>query len=153
MMKKLSILVLGSFILISMLTGCEKATNVSLEQINEALLVDETRVKEVGSKELRRFIGVNPNEILGYVYYVSISSMEVEEILVVEVKDRSQLEDIESMVEARVESQINRFSGYKPENCSLLDNYELKVRGSYLFFAVSNEVDTYCDAFLNAFRK
>ena len=57
------------------------------------------------------------------------------------------------MVEARVESQINRFSGYKPENCSLLDNYELKVRGSYLFFAVSNEVDTYCDAFLNAFRK
>ena len=91
--------------------------------------------------------------ILGYVYYVSISSMEVEEILVVEVKDRSQLEDIESMVEARVESQINRFSGYKPENCSLLDNYELKVRGSYLFFAVSNEVDTYCDAFLNAFRK
>lgn len=152
-MKKLGILVLGGFVLINLLAGCEKTSHVSLQQIKETLVVDETRVKEGGSKELRRFIGINPNEILDYVYYVSISSMDVEELLVIEVKDSSQLEEVELMIEARVESQINRFSGYKPENCGVLDNYELKVRGNYLLFVVSSDVDTYCDAFLNVFRK
>lgn len=154
-MKKISMTLMGIILVMFFLLGCEKTSDVSLEEIKEMLnlVVDETVVEDGGSKALRRFIGVNPNEVEGFIYYVSISSMDVEEILVIEVKNSDQLESIETLIELRVENQINRFSGYNPNNCGLLEEYELKVKGNYLFFTVSTDVDTVTDAFLSAFRK
>lgn len=155
MIRKMRLLIIIGFGLFSILVGCEKIADVSLSQIQSDLnlVIDKTILKEGNGQDLRRFIGINPNEVDDFFYYISISSMDVEELLVIKMKDGEQGESFQSLIETHVENQINLFSGYKPENCGLLNNYELKVRGNYLYFAVSKDIDIITDAFLNEFEQ
>jgi len=46
-----------------------------------------------------------------------------------------------------VESRQQIFEGYAPEQARLLESARQSVRGSYIFFAVSENADRYMEAF------
>ena len=73
--------------------------------------------------------------------------MEVEEILVVKLKDFSQSESVETAIEERLRRQLESFEGYGPEQCRLLNDHVLDIRGNYILYAVDEKAETVDQAF------
>ena len=69
--SRTSILNLFSFILIStVLTSCTVEKDISLDDIvNEISIEDDDRLVEGKASDLRRIIGINPNEVDEFIYY------------------------------------------------------------------------------------
>ena len=59
--------------------------------------------------------------------------MDVNEVLIVKVKDKSQIESLEDSIDSRINYQLQSFSGYGPEQCALVNDYELKTKGDFVF--------------------
>ncbi|MGN0203068.1 MAG: DUF4358 domain-containing protein [Coprococcus sp.] len=87
----------------------------------------------------KRLYGINANDYEDVRLYVSGSNMEVEELLIVKLKDQSQAESVESAINTRLEKQLQSFEGYGPEQCKLLEDHILDVRGNYILFIVHND--------------
>lgn len=102
---------------------------------------------EQGSQALKRYYGLNSEEYDGVLYYSSEFSISAEEVLLVCVKDDSQVQEVREAAEARIEDRLNDFEGYAPEEVQLLEEARLLVRGKYIFLAVAPEADVYADVF------
>ena len=80
-------------------------------------------------------------------YYASASGISAEEVLLIQVADSSQISQVTDALEEHVESRQQIFEGYAPEQARLLESARQSVRGSYIFFAVSENADRYMEAF------
>ena len=128
--------------------------NLSAKDIQKSIV--ETglvkNMEDTGSKGLKRYYGLNSSDFDSVVLYTPESSMEVDEMLIVKVKDKSQIEGLEDTIDNRVNSQLQSFGSYGPEQCGLLNNYELKTEGKYVFFAVSENAEKLKEAFKEAIK-
>ena len=152
-LKKILINITAAVCICISLTGCTKVNeNLSAKDIQKSIV--ETglvkNMEETGSKGLKRYYGLNSSDFDSVVLYTPESSMEVDEMLIVKVKDKSQIEGLEDTIDNRVNSQLQSFGSYGPEQCGLLNNYELKTEGKYVFFAVSENAEKLKEAFKEA---
>lgn len=136
-------------------TGCTKVNDDLTAKDIQKSIVKTGLVKnmqETGTKGLKRYYGLNSSDYDSVVLYTPESSMEVDEMLIVKVKDKSQIESLEDTIDSRVNSQLQSFGSYGPEQCALLNNYELKAAGKYVFFAVSENAEDLKEAFKEAIK-
>ncbi|MDK2562523.1 DUF4358 domain-containing protein [Romboutsia sedimentorum] len=151
MNKKLKRSLISSIVMISMIfmSGCGNSQDKNLGDIEKYISskVSLDKMEKGTSKTLKRYYGLNSNELEDFVLYTSKSTMDVDEMLMVKVKDESQIQSIEDVIDFRINKQLESFSGYGPKQCELLDNYEIKVKGKYVFFAVSEKAQEMKDAF------
>lgn len=154
-LKKLFLKIMTIVCISTVLAGCTKVNdNLSARDIQKSI-VDTGLVKnmeETGTKGLKRYYGLNAGDFDSVVLYTPESSMEVDEMLIVKVKDKSQIEGLEDTIDNRVNSQLQSFGSYGPEQCGLLNNYELKTEGRYVFFAVSENAEQLKEAFKEAIK-
>ena len=78
--------------------------------------------------------------------------MSVNEVLVVKVKDESQIEDIEKAVQTRLDTQKKSFEGYGVEQTKLLRSAVVESKGSYTILVVSKDADKIDEAFRKSIR-
>lgn len=110
----------------------EVAVAVSMEiNIDELTSYKKNKVK----KEF----GIEFDGIDSFVYYASDSVMNVEELLVIKLKEGAKADDITEKIEARVKDKQVLFEGYAPEQSALLKNYVLSVSHGFIFYAVGEE--------------
>lgn len=134
--------------------GCGVNNDKSVDQI-ETEMKQEVRFDKMekgDSKSLKRFYKLNANDYDGVILYTPESTMDVSEVLIVKVKDKSQIESLEDSIDSRVNYQLQSFSGYGPEQCALVDNYELKSKGNFVFFAISENAQQIKEAFLDSIK-
>lgn len=135
--------------------GCSSVNDNLTAQDIQKSIVDTGLVKnmeETGTKGLKRYYGLNASDFDSVVLYTPESSMAVDEMLIVKVKDKSQVEGLEDAIDARINSQLQSFGSYGPEQCALVNNYELKTKGRYVFFAVSENAEGLKEAFKEAIK-
>lgn len=131
-------------ILLAFIFFLQKGEGVSLapmETVAGAVTkaVDMERLSLGDNRMLRRLYGIQAGDYENVVLYVSGSNMEVEEILIVKLRDLDQAETVKEAAEARVKKQLKSFEGYGPEQCSLLKSHVLDVRGNYILFLVNEK--------------
>ena len=114
--------------------------------------VDLSNMEKGDSKSLKRFFGINSNDVEDFILYTPKSTMDVEEMLIVKLKDSSQATGIEDAIDSRVNKQIESFSGYGPKQVALLQDYEVKNKGDYVFYTVSKDVEKITDAFKESIK-
>lgn len=134
--------------------GCGVNNDKSVDQI-ETVMKQEVKFDKMekgDSKSLKRFYKLNANDYDGVILYTPESTMDVSEVLIVKVKDKSQIESLEESIDSRVNYQLQSFSGYGPEQCGLVDNYELKSKGNFVFFAISENAQQIKEAFLDSIK-
>jgi len=152
-MKKLGLIIL--IILLALpLFGCSQNTTPPLSNIESDLLASgatQGMIKADG-KALKRFYGLNIGDFEEVAVYSPSNYMDVSEMLIIQSKDVAQLDLIEIAVDARVAKQLENFSGYGPEQCALLDNYELKIIGNTLFYCVSPDAANLKDTFKKSMK-
>ena len=79
--------------------------------------------------------------------YIPDDVMSVNEILVVRVKDESQVESVETAVQDRLATQKKSFEGYGVEQTKLLRSAIEESKGYYVLLAVSEDADSIEAAF------
>jgi hypothetical protein len=57
------------------------------------------------------------------------------------------MEEIKQAVQERIDSRLNDFEGYVPEEAKRMKEAKISVRGKYLFFVVSSDADLIMDLF------
>ena len=117
-LKKILINITAAVCICISLTGCTKVNeNLSAKDIQKSIV--ETglvkNMEETGSKGLKRYYGLNSSDFDSVVLYTPESSMEVDEMLIVKVKDKSQIGGLEDTIDNRVNSQLQSFGSYGPE--------------------------------------
>ncbi len=135
--------------------GCGVNNNKNIDQI-EASMKQEVQFEKMekgDNKSLKRFYKLNANDYDGVVLYTPKSTMDVNEVLIVKVKDKSQIESLEDSIDSRINYQLQSFSGYGPEQCALVNNYELKTKGNFVFFAISENAEQIKEAFLDSIKQ
>lgn len=137
------------------MTGCGVNQNLTAKDIQTSMLKTDLvkKMDESSTKGLKRYYGLNSKEFDSVVLYIPKSSMEVNEMLIVKVKDKSQIDILESAIDNRVNSQLKNFNGYGPKQCALVNNYELKVKDKYVFFAISENAEQLKEAFKKAIEQ
>ncbi|WP_025161524.1 DUF4358 domain-containing protein [Paraclostridium bifermentans] len=135
-------------------SGCGINNDKSASSITEDIskTVNLNNMEKSDSKSLRRFFCLNSSEFEDFSIYIPKSTMDVEEMLVIKVKDKGQIQGIEDAIDSRVNKQIESFSGYGPKQVALLQDYEVKDKGNFVFYAVSKDLDKLTDAFKESIK-
>ena len=95
-------------------------------------------------------MGINYQNYDSFIYYKSKESLGVDEVLVVKVKNTSDMEGLKDAVESRIKSQEKVFDGYGTEQMKLLKNGIVETKGKYLFYCVSEDSAQYEEVFRDA---
>ena len=100
--------------------------NLNLDSIN---IGDE--------KTLKNLYYINMNSIEDFISYAPKSNMDVEEILILKLKNGASMDEIKTKVNTRLEKQSESFKNYNPEKYEIIENAILEEEGQYLIFIIS----------------
>lgn len=117
-----------------------------VEQTLENAL-DTENIQKAGVQGLKRYYGLNAADYEGVMLYTAVSSLSVEEVLLIKVKEENQVKEVRTAIEERLESRKNDFKGYAPKQAQLIEQAKVAVRGKYIFLAVSPNAEKYSEAF------
>lgn len=146
-MKYVVFVLIIAFVVVLMLynSGSSKPYEEVRQSLEAAL--DKESLTEQDQTALRKNFNLNAADYAGVMYYSTGANISAEEVLLVKVKNDSQVQEVTAAVDQRIESRINDFEGYAPDEVKLLENARRSVRGTYIFFACSPKADEYLSAF------
>ncbi|MFR4998561.1 DUF4358 domain-containing protein [Clostridium paraputrificum] len=150
-MRKLSFLM----IVLAMFTmsGCTKSyKNITTDEISNNILHEDEKLQKSGKKMLKRLYGLNSDDYEEVSLGISKSTMEVNEFLIIKVKDKNQIESIESAMEQRVSNQLNNFGGYSPEQTKIIEDYELIARDKFVFLCIGENAENNKQIFIESIK-
>lgn len=147
MIKKLLIAII--FLFCTTLLACTSHHNINLEDFDKTLNeeIDLTTLNKGSSKELKRFFGLMADDFNSFLLYTPANTMDVNELLILELTDTSNVNNLKDIIENRIDSQIELFGSYGPAQCAMLEDYVLKTKGKYIFYCVSDNNDKIYDLF------
>ena len=144
-----SVLIVAFIVVLMLYTS---GSSKSFDEIKKAvvLALDKSNLQERDTASFKRDTGLNAADYAAVMYYASDSYISAEEVLLIEVKSKGQIQEVTQAVEARIASRINDFDGYAPEEVKLLEDAKMSVRGEYIFLAVAPKAEEYLSAFRNS---
>lgn len=145
--KYLMVVLLVAYVVF--LIAREGNDSVSVDAIDKNIMkVTNTEGLSKGNtQDLKKYYGLNADDYAGAVLYIPDDVMSVNEILVIKVKDKSQVESVEQAIEERLETQKNNFEGYGVEQTKLINSAVVETKGYYVLVAVSKDADKIDGAF------
>lgn len=148
---KYILIVLLLVFVVSLLRG-DDISEAKIEDVKKAVTkaMDMKGLSEADNRMVKRFYGLNANDYEGVSLFVSDSNMEVEEVLIVKLKDTSQAEQVEAAIKERLDSQLESFEGYGVEQTKLLKDHVLDVEGNYILYVVNKKAKGADKAFQNS---
>ena len=119
------------------------------EEVEDAVSssLDKSNLVRQDGAAFKREFGLSEADYAGVMYYASEFSISAEEVLVILVKDESQVQEVMEAIDRQVEARKNDFDGYAPEEVKLLEDAKQSVRGSYIFFAAAPKAEEYLETF------
>ncbi len=143
------ILIVALLVFIGGLLRNGEVSNSKISKVTENVTksIDMEKLSESDHRMVKRLYGINANDYEGVSLYVAGSNMEVEELLIVKLKSTEQAEAVEEAIKKRLDKQLESFEGYGPEQCKLLNDHVLDVRGNYILYVVNNKAKAADKAF------
>lgn len=149
-MKYVVFLFIIVFVVVLMMytSGSSKSFDEVRQSVEAAL--DTESLTEQEASVFKRNFGLNAADYTGVMYYSTGANISAEEILLIKVRSEDQIQEVTNAIDEIVESRINDFEGYAPDEVKLLEDARQSVRGTYIFFAASEKADDYLSAFANS---
>lgn len=145
--KYLMVIALIAYVVFLISREGNNTASVDTIEKNITKTVSVKGMKKGTTQDLKKYYGLNANDYDGTMLYIPDDVMSVNEILVVKVKDESQVEAVEAAVEGRLSTQKKSFEGYGVEQTKLLKSAIEESKGYYVLLAVSKEADRIDTAF------
>ena len=147
LVKAVFLIVLAVFLIFVYWT--ESAKDVPMANIEKKLLKNKY-VKEMQvqtPRELERYMQISASDYDGFFYARSVNNLAVDEVLVIKVKSREQLNHLKDAVDNRLKQQTTNYQGYAPKQVSMLKNAQSFTKGNYIFYCVSKKPDSISEDF------
>lgn len=131
----------------------EKISNANFEDVFSAVLTNAelpVDMHEADRRMVKRFYGLNANDYENCVLYSPGSNMDAHELLLIQMKDLSQRDTVESAIQKRLSTQKKSFDGYGAEQTKMLNDCVLKIKGNYVLFLVCDDAAKAGTAFVEA---
>ena len=147
LVKAVFLIVLAIFLVFVYWT--ESAKDVPMANIEKKLLKNKY-VKEMQvqtPRELERYMQISASDYDGFFYARSVNNLAVDEVLVIKVKSREQLNHLKDAVDNRLKQQTTNYQGYAPKQVSMLKNAKTFTKGNYIFYCVSKKPDSISEDF------
>ena len=101
----------------------------------------EDQLMQVDSEMVIEDYNFSSDEINELVSYQG-SGATSEEIVILQVKDKSQINDVKSKMDTRLAERKEAFESYLPEEVGKIDNNILKVQRNYVILCIANDTNT-----------
>ena len=98
----------------------------------------EDELIKIDSEMIMKDYNFTADEVEEFVSYQG-SGATSEEIVILKVKDKSNLNSIKDKINARIEERKEAFQSYLPKEVGKIDNNVLRVEENYVIFCVSND--------------
>ncbi len=146
-MKYVVLVLIAAFVAVLMIYA--SGSSRPFEEVEDAVSrsLDKSNLTLQDGAAFKRKFGLSEADYAGVMYYASEFSISAEEVLVVLVKEESQVQEVTEAIDRRVEARKNDFDGYAPEEVKLLEDAKQSVRGRYIFFAAAPKAEEYLEAF------
>ena len=118
-----------------------KTIQINIEDLASKILQSgafEDELIKVDSEMIMKDYNFTADEVEEFVSYQG-SVATSEEIVILKVKDKSNLNSIKDKINARIEERKEAFQSYLPKEVGKIDNNILRVEGNYVIFCVSND--------------
>lgn len=127
-------------------------SNKSTDEVAQNILkvMNTSDITKRSNTDFKKQFGFNVSEFDSVTYYASDSVMQVNELLVVRLKDNSQAQALTDAIEKRMEEKISAFEGYAPNEAALLKAHETKHNRNFIMFAVDENIQAAVGAFKKA---
>lgn len=102
--------------------------------------VFEDELVEVNSEMIMSDYNFTADEVEEFVSYQG-SGATSEEIVILKVKEKSNLNNIKNKIEDRLEERKEAFESYLPEEVGKIDNKVFRVEGNYVILCISNDTN------------
>ena len=116
---------------------------INIEELSEEIFKSESFEDElikVDSEMVMNNYGFTNEEIKQLISYQG-SGATSEEILVLEVNDKSKLNDIKEKINVRLAERKEVFESYLPKEVYKIDNNILSIKGNYVILCISNDTN------------
>ena len=146
-MKYVVLVLIPAFVAVLMIYA--SGSSRPFEEVEDAVSrsLDKSNLTLQDGAAFKRKFGLSEADYAGVMYYASEFSISAEEVLVVLVKEESQVQEVTEAIDRQVEARKNDFDGYAPEEVKLLEDAKQSVRGRYIFFAAAPKAEEYLEAF------
>ena len=135
------------------MSGCAKSyKNITTDEISNNILQKDENLQKSDKKMLQRLYGLNSDDYEEFSLCISKSTMEVNELLIIKVKDKNQIEAIECAMEQRVSNQLNNFGGYAPKQAKIIEDYELIARDKFVFLCIGENAENNKQIFIESIK-
>lgn len=115
----------------------DKSVRDVVDAVSAEINVEE--LKSYNKNKIQEEFDIEFQNIASYAYYASDSVMNVEELLVIKLKEGAKADNITEKIEQRVKDKQVLFEGYAPEQSAMLKNYVLIYQKGFIFYAVCDE--------------
>lgn len=136
-------------VFIGILSGEETASDKTAEEVGAAVSsqVNSEGLKQCSEIEIKKELSLSADSYDGIYYLKSDEIMDVREILVIKLTENQSPDEAIELIEKRVGEKQTLFEGYAPEQSAMLQNYVLKQKAGFIFYAVSEDAETALSVF------
>ena len=113
-------------------------------------MINKRRMAKASERDIKKLYGLNIGEYDGVLCCVSKNNLSAEEVIVVKVKDKSQIKEVKDAIHKRLEGRKDDFHGYAPEEEKYIDDAIVSIRGKFIFMSVGPDSEIQKDTFYNA---
>lgn len=103
---------------------------------------ESENISLVSSRTMNKDYGLRSDDYDGILLYESNESTEVNEIMVVKVKESSQRDDVKTAMKKRIEKRIKVFEGYGPDQTALLKESSILDKEGYVVLIISPNAES-----------
>lgn len=143
-MKKIVIaLIMTAAVLFTGIVGCTAAPKDADVKEVYALIEESGYLKNmvpVNKRDMFEVYGIKTDNLVQSVYYQSENcSTNADEIAIFEVSDSSYIDELVSICNTRISSQITRAEDYSQEEVTKLKKTKVRKVGNYVYYVVSDD--------------
>lgn len=143
------IVILVAFI--GFLSKEETTSDKTAKEVAKAVFsaVDTSGLKKQSELQIKKELSLSVDSFDGMYFIKSDDIMDVREIIIIKLKDGASSDEAIQKIKKRLEDKQTLFEGYAPEQSAMLQNYVLKQKAGFVFYAVLTDKE----AALSAFNK
>lgn len=101
----------------------------------------EDQLEKVDSEMIMKDYNFSSDEVTELVSYQG-SGASSEEIVILQVKEKSNINSVKDKINARLAERKEAFGSYLPEEVEKIDNAILRVEGNYIILCIAKDTNT-----------
>lgn len=139
----IAIVVIIAIVIKIVAVNMDKNVNIDMQKLAEELnneKIFEDNLSQIDRDTIIKRYNFNSEKIKNINSYVGTGAT-AEEILIIELVDKKDRNEIEKIIEIKLEERKADFQTYLPEEVFKLENYNLESKGNYIILCVSNDYD------------